>query len=75
MTDNQLSPFSLTLTDNVIFLVVLLEVEKGGSGATEQQENSPNSFAYFAPLWIVVTAFAIPAVVFMLWKASQKSKL
>ena len=34
-----------------------------------------DSFLYLAPLWIIILAFAVPATLFMLWKATQKSKL
>ena len=48
------------------------EVEKENSGTT--RESRKGSFAYLAPLWIVILAFAVPATVFIVWKASQKCK-
>jgi len=40
----------------------------------DEQNNKRNSFTYLAPLWIVILAFTVPAVVFMLWKATQRCK-
>ena len=47
-------------------------VKKDQSGAKEEVKR--NTFTYLASLWIVILAFAVPAVVFMLWKGTQKSK-
>ncbi|XP_068685321.1 uncharacterized protein [Montipora foliosa] len=38
----------------------------------KKEVKDKTSFAYLAPLWIVVMAFSIPAVMFMLWKGTQK---
>ncbi|KAM7442955.1 hypothetical protein ABFA07_008214 [Porites harrisoni] len=46
------------------------QVKKDRSGAKEEVKR--NTFTYLAPLWIVILAFAVPAVVFMLWKGTQK---
>ncbi|KAL9965831.1 hypothetical protein ACROYT_G029682 [Oculina patagonica] len=52
------------------FPTVTQEVETENSGTT--RESRKDSFAYLAPLWIVILAFAVPATVFMVWKATQK---
>ncbi|CAH3175068.1 unnamed protein product, partial [Porites lobata] len=48
----------------------VFKVTKDRSGAKEEVKT--NTFTNLAPLWIVILAFAVPAVVFMLWKGTQK---
>lgn len=50
----------------------LKEVEKENSDNT--RESRKGSFAYLAPLWIVILVFAVPATVFMIWKATKTCK-
>ena len=44
------------------------------AAARDKVEKDKNIFIYLAPLWIVIAAFGIPAVLFGVWKAIKKSK-
>ncbi|XP_074633212.1 uncharacterized protein LOC141891999 isoform X2 [Acropora palmata] len=39
---------------------------------SDKVENDKNIFIYLAPLWIVIAAFGIPSVLFVVWKAAKK---